>query len=227
MTGSAKPEDVPAGDEELIESRYDAEVDDLDADYGNSDDDRYDGDYGADDRFEPEVESEWSRREPPPARRYRPGRGGFDPEAAEIAARARYAFRQRVVLFLLLTIGVTAVLAGFLWPVVWWVNGVADLALVGYLIYLRRQVRIEEEIRQRRLARFHQAPRRAPRRPESLADVEVLRSEHPGVVGAERDPVPTSRRRRQAVVVDPEDEDPAFHDLDDPEQPPYRRAVGE
>src|SRR5829696_1125191 len=35
-------------------------------------------------------------------RRYRPGRGGFDPEAAELAARARYGFRQRVVLGLLL-----------------------------------------------------------------------------------------------------------------------------
>src|SRR3954465_15577652 len=28
---------------------------------------------------------------------YRPGRGGFDPEAAEIAARAKYSFRQRIV----------------------------------------------------------------------------------------------------------------------------------
>src|SRR5690349_19144548 len=31
-------------------------------------------------------------------RRYRPGRGGFDPEAAAVIARAKYSFRQRVVL---------------------------------------------------------------------------------------------------------------------------------
>ncbi len=50
----------------------------------------------------------WER--PPP--RYRPGRGGFDPEAAAIAARARYAFRQRVVLAMLIAALVTGVVAG-------------------------------------------------------------------------------------------------------------------
>src|SRR5699024_2049045 len=153
----------------------------------------------------------------------------FDPEAAALAARAKYAFRQRIVLFLLLTVVVTAVLGGFVWSMMWWLNGIVGLALVGYLVYLRRQVHLEEEIRQRGLARFHQGPRRAARRternPESLRDIEVLEHERSGAVGAERDPIPTSRTRRQAVVVDSEDEDPAFHDLEDLEEPPYRRAV--
>src|SRR5205823_6133007 len=67
---------------------------------------------------------------------YRPGRGGFDPEAAEIAARAKYAFRQRVVVILLVTAVVTAAVAGFLIPLVWWAHGAADFVLVGYLGYL-------------------------------------------------------------------------------------------
>jgi hypothetical protein len=174
---------------------------------------------------------------------YRPGRGGFDPEAAEIAARAKYSFRQRVVVILLVVAVVTAAVAGFLLPLVWWGHGLADVVLVGYLVYLRRQVRIEEEIRQRRLARFNST--RAPRRPsgpapaprpsvedfdaEDEADdvdaVEVVEPVRREVV--ERRPSPTSRVRRSAVVVDLDDEDPAFEELDEPGTGPYRRAVGE
>jgi hypothetical protein len=95
-------------------------------------------------------EHRWKR--PPP--RYRPGRGGFDPEAAALAARARYAFRQRVVLGMLVTAVVTAVVAAVAVPVVWWAHAAVDLALVGYLGYLRRQVRMEEAIRARRAARM-------------------------------------------------------------------------
>ncbi|RSN31781.1 hypothetical protein DL990_17635 [Amycolatopsis sp. WAC 01416] len=163
---------------------------------------------------------------------YRPGRGGFDPEAADMAARAKYAFRQRVVIALLVLVVTTAAVAGFLTPTVWWANGVVDAGLIGYLAYLRRQVRIENEIRQRRLARFNNT--RAPRRPanagddeshESHEDVEVVAAERPAVV--ERKPSPMSRLRRQAVVVDLDDEDPAFHELDEPGTRPFRRAAGE
>ncbi|MBB5852958.1 gephyrin-like molybdotransferase receptor GlpR [Amycolatopsis umgeniensis] len=161
---------------------------------------------------------------------YRPGRGGFDPEAADIAARAKYAFRQRIVIALLVLVVTTAAVAGFLTPTVWWANGVVDAVLIGYLAYLRRQVRIENEIRQRRLARFNNT--RAPRRTiaddephESHVDVEVVAAERPEVV--ERKPSPMSRLRRQAVVVDLDDEDPAFHELDEPGTRPFRRAAGE
>ncbi|RSN66000.1 hypothetical protein DMH01_06600 [Amycolatopsis sp. WAC 04182] len=165
---------------------------------------------------------------------YRPGRGGFDPEAADIAARAKYAFRQRIVIALLVLVVTTAVVAGFLTPTVWWANGVVDAVLIGYLVYLRRQVRIENEIRQRRLARFNST--RAPRHPaadddethesrESAEDIEVVATERPAVV--ERKPSPMSRLRRQAVVVDLDDEDPAFHELDEPGTRPFRRASGE
>lgn len=118
--------------------------------------------------------------------------------------------------------------------------------LVGYLVYLRRQVRIEEEIRQRRLARYNGT--RAPRRPsepgprpsvsasvdddveledeaDDVAAVEVVEPARREIV--ERRPSPTSRIRRSAVVVDLDDEDPAFEELDEPGTGPYRRAVGE
>ncbi|WP_370968776.1 gephyrin-like molybdotransferase receptor GlpR [Amycolatopsis sp. cg9] len=164
---------------------------------------------------------------------YRPGRGGFDPEAAEIAARAKYSFRQRVVVILLVIAVATAAVAGFLVPLVWWGHAIVDVVLVGYLVYLRRQVRIEEEIRQRRLARFNstRAPRRAPAveeeepEPVPVEDVEVVEPVRREVV--ERRPSPTSRIRRSAVVVDLDDEDPAFEELDEPGTGPYRRAVGE
>ncbi|MEU6646739.1 gephyrin-like molybdotransferase receptor GlpR [Saccharomonospora sp. NPDC046836] len=205
MTGDAKAgDDLP--DEDLVDS---ADDEDLDEDYDEPEPVRK---AGADDSS---------------GRRYRPGRGGFDPEAAEMAARAKYAFRQRVVLGLILVVVVTAVIAGFVLPIVWWANGLADATLVGYLVYLRRQVRIEEEIRQRRLARFSNANRRQARAAEPVEHIEFVTAPRREPVGSERKPVPTSRIRRQAVVVDLEDEDPAFHELDEPGRLPYRRAVGE
>ena len=98
----------------------------------------------------------WER---PPAR-YRPGRGGFDPDAAALTARARYGFRQRVVVTLLVAAVVSGVVAGVALPALWWVHGAVDITLVGYLVYLRRQVRMEEAIRDRRAARMAGTRRR-------------------------------------------------------------------
>lgn len=166
---------------------------------------------------------------------YRPGRGGFDPEAAEIAARAKYSFRQRIVVILLVIAVASGLIAGFVVPMAWWGHGLVDVVLVGYLVYLRRQVRIEEEIRQRRLARFNstRAPRRSSTPAPAVADEDHAPEEAVDVVEpvrrevVERRPSPTSRVRRSAVVVDLDDEDPAFEELDEPGTGPYRRAVGE
>jgi hypothetical protein len=98
----------------------------------------------------------WER--PPP--RYRPGRGGFDPDAAAMTAQARYGFRQRVVLTLLVAAVVSGVVAGVVLPALWWVHGAVDISVVGYLVYLRRQVRMEEAIRDRRAARMAGTRRR-------------------------------------------------------------------
>ncbi|WP_037369350.1 divisome protein SepX/GlpR [Amycolatopsis orientalis] len=193
-----------------------------------------DADLDAEPEPEPEPLPQPSRAEraaePRRERRsYRPGRGGFDPEAAEIAAKAKYAFRQRVVVILLIAAVVTAAIAGFAISLAWWVHGAVDLALVGYLVYLRRQVRIEEEIRQRRMARYAATAPAAPSYDsfaEEEEDVEVVTPEVPRDI-VERKPSPMSRIRRQAVVVDLDDEDPAFEELAEPSTSPYRRAVGE
>lgn len=108
-----------------------------------------------DDAVEPdgvddESEVRWER--PPP--RYRPGRGGYDPEADAETARTRYAFRQRIVLALLVCALLTGIAAAAAFPLVWGLHGAIDLALVIYLVYLRRQVRMEAAIRERRAARM-------------------------------------------------------------------------
>lgn len=162
-----------------------------------------------------------------PARdaRYRPGRGGFDPAAAELAARAKYALRQRVVLFLLLTAVVTAVFALVMMPVLWWAHGAADVTLVGYLAYLRRQVRIEQEIRRRRTERLR-ARRVGPPRDEH-DDEDSPADRLDDVV----DEAPARRDERPvhpgALVIDLDDEDPGLWELDSDVAAPYRRAAGE
>jgi hypothetical protein len=172
-------------------------------------------------------------------RRYRPGRGGFDPEAAAVIARAKYAFRQRVVLAMIIGAVVTAVLAGVVLPMLWWAHGALDLVLVTYLGYLRRQVRIENEIRERRLARM-QRVRRAhaaaiaarPRyvdEPRTVEEyVEEIYEEEPARRERVQDgPAVPAAHYGSATLVDLDDEDPAFDDLEEPGNLPYRRAVGE
>ncbi|MFJ6669806.1 gephyrin-like molybdotransferase receptor GlpR [Actinosynnema sp. NPDC091369] len=171
-------------------------------------------------------------------RPFRPGRGGYDPETAAIVAQAKYAFRRRVVGTLLLLALVTGVVAGVLYPLVWWGHAAVDVTLVSYLAYLRRQVRIEEEIRARRQSRLAQSRRRPTTRQtaqdprqhtvatpsaDPAADPEQPRDQ-PGLP-----PQPRFQHqpRPGTVVVDPDDEDPLFVELDGPEALPYRRASGE
>ncbi|SDN40606.1 divisome protein SepX/GlpR [Allokutzneria albata] len=162
-------------------------------------------------------------------RRYRPGRGGFDPELAAMVARAKYQFRQRVVLGMLLLALATGLLAGFAMPMLWWAHGATDVILVAYLTYLRRQVRIEEEIRNRRLARMRGT------------DEDEIVTEHDQVDeddDAETYEVPAPKAvtkpagtrcssRPSAEMIDLDDEDPTFEHLDPPAQMTYRRASGE
>jgi hypothetical protein len=162
-------------------------------------------------------------------RPYRPGRGGFDPEAAALTARARYAFRQRVVVTTLMAALISGLVAGLLSPVVWSLHAAIDIGLVVYLGYLRRQVRIEEEIRERRTARLAVQRRTQPR------PAHVEHDAHGPDLDDELVPAPLPPARRHvtqhvhpgAVVVDTDDEDPMFAELDEPGALPYRRAVGE
>ena len=197
-------------------------------------DTEHETDYDEFDRFDDEDAAEYTDYEEyseydDGPRPYRPGRGGFDPEAAAITARARYAFRQRIVVLMLMSALVSGLVAGLLSPMVWSLHAAIDVGLVAYLGYLRRQVRIEEEIRERRTARLGSQPRvHAPTRSEHDAHGPELDDEP-----AAEPPRPPVRRplARQVhpgtVVVDTDDEDPMFAELDEPGTLPYRRAVGE
>ncbi|MGK8522100.1 divisome protein SepX/GlpR [Nocardia asteroides] len=156
-------------------------------------------------------ESDWAEPDFVPSRR---GRGGFDPEADAIARAARYTFRQRAVLGLLLTAVLSGALAVVLTPLLWWVCGLAATVLVIYLAYLRKQVRMEEEIRRRRSARLHRGQ-------HGEADARARRARAPH--GAmDRDTARTLRRRSTLIEVD--DEDPMFAHLD-PFDPAAARAL--
>ncbi len=160
-------------------------------------------------------------------RRYRPGRGGYDPEMAAQVARAKYVFRQRVVVGLVVAAIATVVLALTASSLLWWAHAALDVTVIGYLGYLRLQVQIEEEVRQRRAARL--AGSRAGMSTRDVADearVDGTRKKMPVDEQPERSatlPAPHSN----AVALDLDDEDPMFDELKASFEPRYRRAVGE
>lgn len=199
----------------------------------------------------PDAEPEDELRERP----FRPGRGGYDPEAAALAARAKYSFRQRVVIGLLAAAVASVALALTVSATTWWALAASVASLAGYLGYLRRQVRIEEEVRYRRVARLSPAHSR----PDRSAEPDDHAAEHDEYTGhawqdeyaghaepasdVEEQTVPRVTRRSdsvsrpnsvsrpdphpRAVAVDLDDEDPAFDELNPAYEPPHRRAVGE
>ncbi|MET3861315.1 flagellar basal body-associated protein FliL [Dietzia sp. 2505] len=143
----------------------------------------------------------------------RRGRGAYDPMADRQAAEQRAHARQRTAL-ILVALAVVAVIAALVTvPAVWWFAGGAVLLLASYLTYLRRQVRLEESLRRRRVERM----RRARLGVESREDDELS-------------VVPPRLRRPGAVVLEVDDEDPAFDMLDtfdrEQETDPGRRTHG-
>lgn len=143
---------------------------------------------------------------PPRRRRYE------SKTAAAVAAR-KYRFRQRMVTTLATAMLVSALVAFFLTPTAWWVCGAFGSAVFLYLAYLRRQTRIEEELRRRR----------AQRQARSRLGVANTRDRDYEVV-------PARLRRPGAAVLDIDDEDPIFEHLDyAPVADPYDlpRAAGQ
>jgi hypothetical protein len=160
--------------------------------------------------------------------RYRAGRGGYNPEVAAQLAQAKYAFRQRVVGGLALAAVATLMLAYTMSSLWWWVHATLDIALVGYLGYLRRQVRIEEDVRRRRAARLAGSRTRAPAADvPHEASVEVAPGEETGEEPSARCAAASPAPHPTAVALDYDDEDPTFDDLQPTFEPCYRRAVGE
>jgi hypothetical protein len=121
----------------------------------------------------------------------------FDPKhAAEISAR-KYAQRKRVLMVMAVILVGTATAAFEITPTAWWVCGSATTVTLLYLGYLRRQTRIEEKVRRRRMQRME----RARLGVENSYDREY-------------DVVPSRLRRPGAVVLEIDDEDPIFEHLD-------------
>lgn len=122
----------------------------------------------------------------------------YESKAAVAAAERKYRFRSRMLSGMAVAILVTGVvaftLASSMW---WWFCGMISAASVLYLAYLRRQTRIEEQLRRRR----------AQRMMRSRHGVENTQDE-------EFDVVPSRLRRPGAAVLDIDDEDPIFEHLE-------------
>ncbi|MCE9516778.1 MAG: hypothetical protein K8R24_12760 [Mycobacterium sp.] len=126
--------------------------------------------------------------------------------AAAVTAR-KYRFRKRVLTAMAAIMVLTAVLSFTVSASLWWACGSTAAVTLLYLGYLRRQVRIEEQVRRRRQQRMMRSRMAgepfAERSARAGFDVDAARLRRPG-----------------AVVLDIDDEDPVFEHLD---EMPYSR----
>lgn len=156
----------------------------------------------------------------------RAGRGGYDPDAAEVARQFKYSRRRRVTVVLLLATLLFSAAALVISPVLWVGTVIFGLLLIGFLAYLRRQVQIEANIRERRLARLRRARQIRPEYDFEHAESFAPSGAVPrGAVPASQVPPTGYRRGRQ--IVDLDDDDPAFEDLEYYQPVAYRRASGQ
>jgi hypothetical protein len=116
--------------------------------------------------------------------------------AAAVSAR-KYKFRKRMLMVMGVLSVATAAAAFLVSPTFWWACGSVGAVTILYLGYLRRQTRIEEQVRRRRAQRMA----RSRLGVESTQDPEF-------------DVVPSRLRRPGAVVLEIDDEDPIFEHLD-------------
>lgn len=117
--------------------------------------------------------------------------------AAAVSAR-KYRFRKRMLMAMAAAMVITAVLSFTVSADLWWACGGAGAVTVLYLAYLRRQTRIEEQVRRRRQKRMA----RSRLGVENTEDREF-------------DVVPSRLRRPGAAVLEIDDEDPIFEHLDE------------
>ncbi|KAA0117286.1 gephyrin-like molybdotransferase receptor GlpR [Mycolicibacterium sp. P9-22] len=124
-------------------------------------------------------------------------RNRYESKTAQAVSARKYAFRKKVLLTMSVLLVLSAVLAAVLSPGLWWAVGSVATVTVLYLGYLRRQTRIEEQVRRRR----------AQRMMRSRLGVENTED-------GEFDVVPSRLRRPGAAVLEIDDEDPAFEHLE-------------
>lgn len=215
-------------DSEVAEYEYDDSDDSDDAEYDDAtdelDEDEYD-DYARgsrhtevpsavdeDETHEDETdevavdEVEDSR---PAARSSTGRRSGRSIYSSEKERELKYRERQRVTLGLFVLV-LLAIVAGVVIGTPGWVaTGVLGLLLVGYLAYLRRAVKTEQQIRAQRLARAKRSARAEEERRRRAAAVPEF---------AAAPPPPRLRRPGGATVLEIDDEDPVFDHI-----PPFQR----
>jgi hypothetical protein len=237
-------------DEDYTEDdRYDGDLeDDRDDRYTRVDDrhraedDGDEDDYSAEDRYQDaprrdraEVDDE--RYRPIPQRR---GRGGYDPEAEEQTLRYRYQRRRRISALLVLLTAASVAAAVYVSKTAYAAVALFGLLLVLYLAYLRRQVRVERDIRTRRLAKLRRARQIRPEygmpveqrpvspyRPADRDRTPAAPVSAPEHESARTSTVPPAAYHRSRQIVDLDDDDPRFDDLEYYTPVTYRRAVGE
>ena len=146
----------------------------------------------------PVADEQPSRTAPAHDRRHR-----FDPDKAAALASRKYVARKRVLMVMALTLVLSATASFLLTSTAWWFVGTVSAVTVLYLGYLRKQTRIEERVRRRRMQRMAR----------SQLGVE-------NTYDREYDVVPSRLRRPGAVVLEIDDEDPTFEHLD---YAPYAR----
>ncbi|HEY1841643.1 MAG TPA: gephyrin-like molybdotransferase receptor GlpR [Mycobacterium sp.] len=169
---------------------------------GDDDDDADQYEYVDDTSGIPVAEELPTTATPAFARRHR---YDTDVTAAAVSAR-KYAFRRRVLMMMALTLVGSATMSFLVTSSAWWFCGINSVGTVLYLGYLRRQTRIEERVRRRRMHRMAR----------SQLGVE-------NTYDREYDVVPSRLRRPGAVVLEIDDEDPIFEHLD---YAPYARDYG-
>ncbi|OBK95816.1 hypothetical protein A5645_11350 [Mycobacterium asiaticum] len=148
--------------------------------------------------LEPEEDDELDDHDAPPA--YASGvnrRRRYDNKTAAAVSARKYAFRRKVLTVMAVVLVGSAIAAFEVTPQAWWLCGTATTITLFYLFYLRRQTRIEEKVRRRRMQRMA----RARLGVENTEDREY-------------DLVPSRLRRPGAVVLEIDDEDPIFEHLE-------------
>ena len=124
-------------------------------------------------------------------------RGPHESSTAEAVTARKYRFRARTLSVMGVLLLASAV-AAFTWSsTMWWTFGAVATVTLLYLAYLRRQTRIEEQLRRRRAQRIA----RSRLGVENTADPEF-------------DVTPARLRRPGAAVLEIDDEDPEFEHLE-------------
>jgi uncharacterized membrane protein len=187
------------------------DLDDAEDEYDDAESDGTEHDYEyVDDTSGLEAPSE-AEGEAPESMSHARRRSYETATAAAVSAR-KFKFRKRVLLAMGVALLASAIVAYLVTPTMWWVCGTVGAVTLLYLGYLRRQTRIEQQVRRRR----------AQRMARSRLGVENTND-------GEFDVVPSRLRRPGSVVLEIDDEDPIFEHLDHAAYEEYHlaRASGE